>query len=176
MRNKIKTDRLILRRFVYEDWKSLVNFAGHFDVARATARLPHPYSYADAKNWIEVTKGKSGTDHIYAITTINDKCIGCVSLIPRQSNWELGYWLGKAHWHNGYMREAVAALLTEARPEIAPSKLHADVFVDNPRSLALLLSIGFKLTERASVFCVARGKAVETQKLTLLFEEETSDA
>ena len=176
MRNEIKTDRLVLRRFAMTDSKALVKYAGHFDVARDTARLPHPYTNKDAEDWIAFTTGNSGTGYIYAIANIQDDCIGCVSLLPRQSNWELGYWLGKPHRHNGYMREAVAALLSEAANELAPTTLQAEVFVDNPRSLALLLSFSFKPIERVSVFCVARGDAVETHQLTLSFEEGTLDA
>ena len=176
MRNEIKTDRLVLRRFAKSDCEAIVKFAGHFDVARATAALTHPYTNADAKNWIEITEDKSDTDHIYAIANADDKSIGCVSLLARQSYWELGYWLGKPHWKQGFMREAVGALLAEARPKLAPTTLHACVFIDNPRSLALLLSFGFEITERASEFCVARGETVETNQLTLSFGEEPNDA
>jgi len=176
MRNKIKTDRLVLRRFAVSDCEALVKFAGHFDVARATAALPHPYTDTDANTWIEITKDKSGTDHIYAIANMENECIGCVSLLPRQSHWELGYWLGKPYWKKGYMREAVAALLAEARQELALTAIHACVFIDNPRSFALLLSFGFKLTERASEFCVARGETVETNQLTLSYEKEPNYA
>lgn len=176
MRNEIKTDRLVLRRFAASDCDSLVKLAGHFDVARATAALPHPYTDADAKTWIEITKDKSGTDHIYVVANVDDVCIGCVSLIPHESNWELGYWLGKPYWQQGIMREAVAALLEEAQSELAPTTIHADVFIDNPRSLALLQSFGFEITDRASEFCVARGETVETNQLTLSFEKEPNDA
>ena len=91
MRNEIKTDRLVLRRFAASDCDSLVKLAGHFDVARATAALPHPYTDADAKTWIEITKDKSGTDHIYVVANVDDVCIGCVSLIPHESNCCLLY-------------------------------------------------------------------------------------
>lgn len=176
MRSRIKTDRLVLRHFTKSDCESLVTFAGHFEVARATAGLPHPYTDTDAKNWIEITKGKSGTDHIYAIANADDICIGCVSLIAHNANWELGYWLGKAHWKKRFMREAVAALLAKARPELAPTTLHANVFIDNPRSLALLLSFGFTVIERGSAFCVARGQDVETNQLALFLEKEPPNA
>ncbi len=176
MRAKIKTDRLILRLFANSDSEALVKHAGHFDVARATAGLPHPYTHTDAENWIGITKRQSGTNHIYAIANEDDTCIGCVSLTAKNSNWELGYWLAKPHWKNGFMREAVEALLTEARPELAPTTLHADVFIDNPRSLVLLREFGFQITGRASEFCVAQGQDVETNQLTLSFKKELLDA
>lgn len=176
MRAKIQTKRLILRRFAARDWQPLMDYAGARDVAIATARLPHPYTYEDAINWIELTMLKAKAEHIYAIADLDDHCIGCVSLISNPSGWELGYWLGKPHWHQGYMREATTTLLTEARQNIAPTKISATVFKDNPRSLALLLSLGFSIIGQDSEFCLARGHDVPTHKLTLKFEEESPDA
>jgi len=176
MRAKIQTERLILRPFAAQDWKSLVNYAGALDVAVATARLPHPYSYEDAINWIEITILKAKAEHIYAIANLDDHCIGCVSLISNPSGWELGYWLGQPQWHQGYMREATTALLTEARQNIAPKKISATVFKDNPRNLALLLSLGFSIVGQDSEFCLARGHGVPTHQLTLTFEEEAPNA
>lgn len=169
MRDTIETNRLTLRPFTQEDWKSLVNYAGDIDVARATGRLPHPYSSADATNWIELTQTDHG-DYIYGIALKDGHLIGAVSLMKYDSDkdqaWELGYWLGQAYWHKAYMREATTALLDEARIYLAPINLIAHVFTDNPRSLNLLLHLGFKPNAMTSLFCVARGHDVETSQLT----------
>jgi len=177
MRDKIQTKRLILRPFTAQDWKSIMDYAGSLDVARATARLPHPYTYDDAINWIELTMLMAKTEHIYAIANMDDHCIGCVSLISNAGNWELGYWLGKPHWHQGYMQEATSALLAEAKSTMAAATLIATVFKDNPRSLALLLSLGFSIIGQGTEFCLARDNDVPTDQLTLSFKEEgPSDA
>jgi len=173
MRNTIETKRLILRPFVQTDWKSLVNYAGDSDVARATGRLPHPYSYADAQNWIEIAQASS-EHHIYGIASKDNHLIGCISLMAKndetESDWELGYWLGQPHWHNGYMREASTALLEEATQHLAPTNLCACVFTDNPRSATLLRQLGFSLCGQSAEFCVARGHAVDAHQLTLSLE------
>ena len=173
MRNKIETKRLVLRPFVQTDWRSLVNYAGNIDVARATGRLPHPYSFADAQNWIEITKA-SDENHIYGIAPKDNHLIGCISLTKTGTDdvpsWELGYWLGQPHWHKGYMREASSALLHEARARLSPTKLHATVFKDNSRSLALLRYHGFTHAAQTSEFCVARGHDVEAYRLAQVLE------
>ena len=169
MRDIIETKRLVLRPFAQTDWKPLVNYAGDINVARATARLPHPYSYADAQNWIELTQVPN-ENHIYGIALKAAHLIGCVSLTAKESTWELGYWLGQPHWHKGYVREASSALLDEARRHLAPADLCACVFIDNPRSLALLQYLGFSLCGQCTEFCVARGHDVEAHKLSLSLE------
>jgi RimJ/RimL family protein N-acetyltransferase len=175
MRNRIETDRLVLRPFAETDWKSVVTYAGDIDVARATGRLPHPYSYADAKNWIAVTK-TADRDHIYGIAKRDNHLIGCISLMAANETWELGYWLGQAFWHQGYMREAAQSLLSEAGRCLAPATISATVFHDNPRSLALLQVFGFHLVEDVSEFCIARGHAVDARRLGLNLAKECSNA
>lgn len=175
MRDIIKTERLVLRPFEDIDWKSLVNYAGDLDVARATGRLPHPYSYTDAKNWISTTQS-SISDYIYGIADQDNHLIGCISLTSNHQDWEIGYWLGQKFWRKGYMREASKALLDEAKRCLAPAKVFASVFNDNPRSHALLLSFGFFLIEEISEFCVARGQTVAGQRLQLNLSKEPSNA
>lgn len=169
MRDVIETKRLVLRPVVETDWKSIVSYAGDIEVARATGRLPHPYRYADAENWIAITK-TANTDFIYGIANSDDHLIGCISLIATGGGWELGYWLGQEHWHNGFMREASTSLLVEAKHSLAPAHLTSTVFKDNPRSLAILQFLGFEVSSDCSHFCVARGHEVEAHQLTLFLE------
>ena len=169
MRDIIETKRLVLRPFVETDWKSLVSYAGDIDVARATGRIPHPYTFADAENWIAITKTKTD-DHIYGIANKNNDLIGCISLTAISGEWVLGYWLGRDHWHKGLMREASTALLAEAQRSLAPAQLTATVFKDNSRSLALLRFLGFKMSSESVQFCVARGHEVDVHELSLSLE------
>ena len=173
MRKKIETERLVLRPFETQDLTALVSYVGDIDVARATGQLPHPYTKTEAQSWLDFNLGQSSepsTNYIYAIATQDNRLIGCISLIPKRDSWELGYWLGQPHWHKGYMREASSALLDEARRSLAPADLCACVFIDNPRSLALLQHLGFSLCGQCAEFCVARGHDVEAYQLSLSLE------
>ena len=48
MRNRIETERLVLRPFETQDLSALVLYAGDYDVAKATGQLPHPYTELEA--------------------------------------------------------------------------------------------------------------------------------
>ena len=171
MRHKIQTKRLMLRPFAAQDLNALVISAGDIDVSRATGRLPHPYTQAEAQAWLDYNQTPaSAQNHIYAIASQDNQLLGCISLMSKADSWELGYWLGQPHWHAGYMREACTALLEEARQSLAPTKLCACVFTDNPRSLALLQHLGFTLCGQSTEFCVARGHDVKSHQLTLTLE------
>ena len=173
MRKKFKTERLVLRPFETQDLTALVSYAGDIDVARATGQLPHPYTKTEAQSWLEFNQGESNSsssNHIYAVATLDGNLIGCISLMPNEDGWELGYWLGQPHWHKGYMREASSALLDEARQHLAPANLCAWVFTDNPRSLALLKHLGFTVCGQSAEFCVARGHDVKAHRLSLSLE------
>ena len=56
---------------------------------------------------------------------------------------EIGYELGRAYWRQGYMREALAALLAYAFTEMEINRIEAMTVPANAGSAALLRSLGF---------------------------------
>ena len=56
---------------------------------------------------------------------------------------ELGYVLGRAHWGQGYMREALRSLIDCAFGELALRRLEAEVDSRNTRSARVLAQLGF---------------------------------
>lgn len=57
---------------------------------------------------------------------------------------ELGYGLGRAHWGNGYMQEALKALLAYAFDELAFRRIEADVDPRNIASIRTVERLGFQ--------------------------------
>lgn len=57
---------------------------------------------------------------------------------------ELGYCLHSAHWGQGYMREALVALIDHAFQVLKLRRLEADVDPDNANSLRILDRMGFR--------------------------------
>ena len=57
---------------------------------------------------------------------------------------ELGYTLGREHWGQGLMSEALERLLDFAFDELRLRRLEADVDPNNARSIARLESLGFQ--------------------------------
>lgn len=56
---------------------------------------------------------------------------------------EMGYVLGRAHWGQGYMREALRSLIECAFGELALRRLEAEIDSRNTRSARVLAQLGF---------------------------------
>ena len=57
---------------------------------------------------------------------------------------EIGYGLDRAHWGNGYINEALQALLAYAFEELALHRIEADVDPRNTTSIRTVERLGFK--------------------------------
>ena len=110
----LKTERLVLRPTQMADAATITALASEFDVARMTARMPHPYAIGDARAWIG-QMAESG-ETVFAIT-LTGQLIGCAGYTPLDGKRaEIGYWLGKPWWGQGFATEA--ARLGAAMPAI----------------------------------------------------------
>lgn len=112
----LKTERLILRPFTLDDASEVQKLAGDKDIASTTLLIPHPYGDGEAEKWIETHKPrfKEGKLVNFAITHKNDGyLIGAIGLnIAKQhESGELGYWVGKPYWNNGYCTESARAII-----------------------------------------------------------------
>ena len=77
----------------------------------------------------------------------NDLLIGTVTLFNldlSNGRAELGYALGRKHWGNGYMQEALQALLSHAFDVLNLRRLEADVDPRNAASIRTLERLGFQ--------------------------------
>jgi len=76
-------------------------------------------------------------------------------LDTRNMRAEIGYGLASAYWRQGYMREALDALISFAFGTLKLRRLEADVDPQNGNSLRILAKLGFRheglLRERWSV-------------------------
>jgi RimJ/RimL family protein N-acetyltransferase len=77
----------------------------------------------------------------------SDELIGTVTLINldlTHRRAEIGYALGRDHWGNGYIQEALQALITYAFDELNLHRLEADVDPRNAPSIRTLERLGFE--------------------------------
>ena len=61
----LETERLLLRAPRASDAKTIADLASDRRVAENTARIPHPYSLADADEWIAFTAASAGENSDY---------------------------------------------------------------------------------------------------------------
>ena len=144
----LEAEHVLLRLVTATDLPDLLLVNGEAEV---TQFLPYAswQSLADAQAWFErVTQMQAtGTGLQYVVV---DKALGCVigsCLLFRHeagsARAELGYVLGRAHWGQGRMREAVVRLVEHAFSRMGLRRLEAEVNPANVRSAQLLVSLGF---------------------------------
>lgn len=142
----LETARLILRAPRLGDAKAIAALANDRQVAENTARIPHPYRIADAKDWIGGANKTPGEVH-YVIALADGTLIGSCGLELRDGPVpEIGYWLGGPHWRKGYATEAVRALIDHAFDDRDHEALQSSARVTNPASRRVLEKCGFQWT------------------------------
>ena len=140
----LKTARLLLRAPLRSDVPAMMALAGDRRVAENTARIPHPYTAADAAGLI-ASINQTGGETVFAIE-LDRALIGMCGLDPRQDGVELGYWLGVPFWGRGYATEAARALIDYAFDALGYEVLSSGARVSNPASRRVLEKCGFQWT------------------------------
>lgn len=140
---KITTKRLVLRAPIRGDVPDLVRHADNKAIADRLARLPHPYTRADALGFIEIIVQR-GDERIYAIT-LDERLIGVIGFSFAEGKLpDLGYWLGEEYWGRGLMTEAARGLIDAAHRTPHFERIGARALASNDASLNVLEKLGFK--------------------------------
>ncbi len=157
----IKTRRLVLRVLTPSDAADMARLAGDWDVARMTARIPYPYSEELAIEWMQALEPG---EHVRAVL-LDGKLIGAAGYMPQpDGSAEIGYWIGKAWWGQGYATEAARALVRYCFSSAGYTRLTCAHFVDNTGSARVIRTLGFVPSDGVSpVWCDARQAEVATQ-------------
>lgn len=79
-----------------------------------------------------------------AIGAIELKLNGHTDMTERDDECELGYWLGKLFWGQGFMTEAARETLRHAFEDICMSKVWCGYYEGNAKSKHVQEKVGFK--------------------------------
>ena len=145
---ELRTDRLLLRPFTLADAPIVQRLAGERDIASTTLNIPHPYEDGLAEEWISTHQNRfeEGESVTYAIVLYEDgDLIGAISLMDiskRHQHAELGYWIGKPYWNNGYCTEAARAALRYGYRALGLNRIFACHLSRNPASGRVMEKIG----------------------------------
>ena len=155
----IETARLTLRGLLDRDAAAIVEGLGDFEVARWLSRVPFPYTFAEARRFLawERDVRHEREERVIAIAR-GETLIGVASLRGRGPDPVLGYWLSQRHWGQGYMTEAVGAIVAAAFEDPATEVIRSGVFDGNERSLAIQRRFGFVVYGRSRVHNLALGR------------------
>lgn len=156
-----RTDRLLLRPGWVEDAPQLHAAIADEAVAFKLAQLPWPYTPADAAAWLGRDRAESECDCVILLRTPGaPTLIGGVGIGLRNGAPELGYWIARDYWGQGYATEAAAAVVAMARGSLKLDRLISGHFEDNPASGRVLAKLGFEVTGEEPRHCLARGQDV----------------
>lgn len=132
----LRTDRLILRPLARTDLEDVVRLAGDYDVSKMLVPVPYPYSMTDAEEFLAMDL-RGELDMLWVIETAG-VLIGAISI-----GKELGYWLGRDHWGQGFMTEAGVGAIDAYFAARRVAHIRSSHFVENDGSRRVLEKLGF---------------------------------
>jgi len=169
---RLETPRLWLRWPRICDAASVHKFCSQWEVARYTARIPHPYPAGSAERFIYATReaNASGRDLTLVMTPAKGKsdAIGSISLESRGADrLALGFVLAPEAWGKGLATEAAEAMIDAAFGLTPAVEILAGVRVENEASKAVLEKCGFAVLGTGRQGAPARGGMVECHSFRL---------
>lgn len=150
-----RTDRLLLRPIWAEDAAALHHAIADEAIVRNLANAPWPYTAADAASFAAIKQPEMLPNFMLMLRTDGaPQLIGSCGLGDRNGDVEIGYWIARSRWGQGFAAEAAQAVVDVARA-LGHRKLVAGHFTDNPASGRVLRKVGFRpmgmVTQRYSV-------------------------
>ena len=148
-RPKIETERLLLRPFELSDGPLVKELAGDKAIADTTLNIPYPYKDGMAEEWISIHQPKFEAGELVICEIVlksTQELIGAISLTinKRFNRAELGYWVAKKYWNQGYCTEAAKAMLEYGFHKLYLHKIIATHITRNPASGKIMRKIGMK--------------------------------
>lgn len=149
----MKSKRLTYRDLEFADAARITELAGDWDVARMTARTPYPYTLTQADLWIASLED----GEFVKVVELDGRLIGAVGYTTNaDGSLEIGYWIGRPWWGQGYGTEAAETLVNYCYTTVGAARLTCCHFVDNPASARIIKKLGFRVVGPCSAWCEAR--------------------
>ena len=178
MPEALLSPRLRLRRVTRDDLPDLLAVNGDDEVTRF---LPYAtwQSSVDGESWFQrmmaLTTSTGGVQMVLQ-SLATGRVIGTCLLFRHESvslRAEVGYVLGRAHWGQGYMSEALRALLDHALGAGGLRRIEAEIDSHNDASNAVARRLGFALEGRLRQRWTGKGRTYDTLLYGLLRDDWT---
>jgi hypothetical protein len=147
---RLHSDRIVLRQARLSDIPRLTESLSDQKVNRWLVRVPKPYREEHAHQWVKSNSDriKKGEALPYSIEHIESGIlIGGISLNninQRDKSAELGYWIARDYWGEGYATEGVRLLCRYGFNKLSLHRIYAWVHSENTGSFMVLEKIGFR--------------------------------
>ena len=116
-------------------------------VADTTLNIPYPYEDGMAEAWIATHQPKFEAGELANFAVVlrdSGELVGAIGMgIERRfDRAELGYWIGKPYWGQGYCTEAGQAMVAFGFTDLALNRIHACHLARNPASGRVMQKLG----------------------------------
>lgn len=178
---RLATARLALRWIEPGDAHALAQYGGDPLIRQKTETIPEPYDEAIAREWIAQSQALRLKGSAFRFTVsdrVSGDFIGVCALAmieDEEAAAELGYWLGRPFWDQGYGREAVTALIAFGRDVLKLKTIQAIVYAENTASVAVLGKLNFTESEYELINVPERGGKRLVRRFTLLLDKSCAD-
>lgn len=147
-----RTERLLLRPAWPEDWEMILWGIGDERVVRNLAKAPWPYLPEHAREF--AGRNQDSRYPAFLLTLPENqgaRLVGCAGLGPEADGGaELGYWIARPYWNQGFATEGARGVLEVARL-LGHRWVEGRHFLDNPASGKVLRKLGFSPTGETGV-------------------------
>ena len=147
---ELKTKRLLLRRFTMDDANSIFNnWANDPDVTEYLTWQPHgniDVTKTVLTGWVDGYAKEDFYVWGIVISTTNE-LIGSISVVSQDDKIKMvhiGYCIGKKWWRQGFVSEALAALIKFFFEEVGINRIEARYDPQNPNSGKVMEKCGMK--------------------------------
>ena len=165
---RIETERMTLRLPGHEDWRAWA------ELRSDSAAFLQPWepvwsedhlsrrAFTNRVYWARRAEAQGTALPLMLIRRQDNMLLGAITLDnirrgPAQSA-AIGYWIGQPHARQGYMREAIGALVQHAFGEMDLSRIEAACLPENTASRGVLERSGFKYEGVAQSYLQINGR------------------
>lgn len=165
---RIETERLTLRPPVHSDFRAWAElrqasetFLVPWEPSWAVDHLTRK-AFTNRVYWAQRSVSNGSAVPLFLFRRTNQELLGAITLDnirrgPAQAG-TLGYWTGQVHARQGYMREAIGAVVHHAFSKLDLSRIEAACLPENAASRGLLESSGFKYEGVAQSYLQINGR------------------
>lgn len=145
----IETEQLLLRCIQPDDAPPIATLINDYDIAKMTRTIPYPYPPEAAITYV-INSIDAWENHKYFAFAIVQKetntFMGVIGIHPEVHDFraEVGYWIGKRFWNNGYVTEALQRVIQFGFETLNLNRIEASYRADNVASSRVMEKIGMQ--------------------------------
>ena len=141
----IRTERLLLRPFSFDDVRDVLAYASDPEWSRFLP-VPCPYTIRDAEEFVAKHIMSDHDEEDGFAIELGEVVVGAIGLRHEAaaSMASLHYSIARPHWNRGLMSEAAQAVIDWGFKEFEPAKIYSWADVENIGSWRVMEKIGMK--------------------------------